>query len=310
MNKLLFPLSHSLELGKKIAELNGWEVGKSETVHFANSEIRTTVLSSVKDKNCVLVQATSNPTNEALIELLFMADSLRRGGAASIEAIIPYFGYARQNIQHRAGECVSAHVVINMLESLGIGKVSVVDIHDEGTGGIFQVPFANLSAYSELAPQIYQDLNLSAENEADCVIGSPDQGGVERARAFAKLFYKANPETDTIVVEKKRDLNAIHESKAVELFGNVKGKHVILVDDVATSGKTIMNAAKMCLDAGATAVSAAVVHADFAIGVPRLLEESLLTSFYTTNTIEKPLEDLSQYGKIKVVDISQIFNFK
>jgi len=307
MNTVVFPGTASTKLAQKVARLAGLELGKHEIVTFANSEIKVTIQSEVAGCEAVVLQSTANPTNRHLIELLFTVDALRRGGASQITAIIPYFGYARQNMQHRPGECVSLNVVVKMLEALSVDKVVTVDLHDEGSSSVFSIPFENISALPLLAQNIYQDLGLNEQTEADYLVGSPDQGGIERARIFANYFYSQKDHPETVVIEKKRNLDLAHESKAVEIFGEVKGKHLILVDDVSTSGKTIVNAAVLCLSKEAKSVLAAVVHPDFGLGVPKYLESSPLTHFYCTNTIETTLEDLARYPKIKQIEVAPLF---
>jgi len=307
LNPIVFPGTASPKLAQKLAELLSYELGKLEVVTFANSEIKVTIQSEITDREVIVVQSTSNPTNRNLVELMFTVDALRRQGARKITAIIPYFGYARQNMQHRAGECVSLNVVVKVLESLSVDKIITTDLHDEGSSSVFSIPFENKSALPLLAKKIYRDLGLSEENEAEFLVGSPDQGGIERARTFADHFYNAQNHPETITVEKKRNLDALHESKAVEIFGEVKGKNVILVDDVSTSGKTIVHAGEMCLAEGAKSVSAVVVHPDFALGVMEYLEKSPLRSFYTTNSIECPLQSLAPFVKIKTLEIAPLF---
>jgi len=307
LHPIVFPGTASPKLAEKFATLSGSDLGKLEIVTFANSEIKVTIQSEVTDREVIIIQSTCNPTNRNLVELLFTVDALRRCGAGAITTIIPYFGYARQNMQHRPGECVSLNVVVKMLEALSVDKIVTADLHDEGSASVFSIPFENKSALPLLAKEIYKDLDLSEQTEAEYLIGSPDQGGIERARTFAESFYTQSTHPETITVEKKRNLDALHESKAVEIFGEVKDKHIILVDDVSTSGKTIVHAAQMCLDQGAKSVSAVVVHPDFAQRVPEYLEKSPLKHFYTTNTIEITLEDLTPFTKIKRIEIAPIF---
>lgn len=303
---LVFGGTSSPHLSGQFALLNGWTLGKSKVTRFANSEIKVAIEQDVHDIDCYVVMSTSNPTDTHIIELAFTIDALRRSGAGEITCVVPYFGYARQNIQHLPGECVSAHVIINLLESLKVNKVIVVELHDEGTAGVFSIPFTSLSALPYLANFVYDDLKLSEALESTYAVASPDQGGIERARKFADVFYKSLKGFELITVEKKRNLANIHDSKAVELYGNVQGKDVILVDDIATSGGTIMHAADLCIEKGATAVYAVVVHPDFGIGIPAKIQASKLSTFYTTNSIEKTIEDLTKYPKIKVVNVSSI----
>lgn len=306
MKPIIFSGRASLGLAHKIALNNDLKQGELQINTFSNSEIKVRVLSEVKDTEVVVVQALSNPTNDNLMELVFIIDALNRQNVKSITLFIPYFGYARQNMQHLSGESVSMNVVARMLEAQNVSRIITLDIHDEGSTGIFNTGFTNLSSLPMLANYLYQEFSLNQKNEIDYVIVSPDQGGVERARTFANNFYKHHQNMDTVVVEKKRELSKMHISEAVEIFGDVKAKKVILVDDIATSGKTIINAAKLCLDNGATEVSAAVVHPDFGLGVPEIIQNSVLNRLFTTNSIEKPIEDLSKYTKIKIMDISAI----
>lgn len=306
MKPIIFSTSANAILAKKYAKLTDGVIGQLETVTFANSEIKVRIISEVENKETVIIHSIANPANRALVELLFMVDALKRQNAESVTVIIPYFGYARQNIQHLPGECVSLNVIVKTLEALRVDKVVTVDIHDEASSGIFSIPFQNLSALPFLADELKKVLKISASNEPDYVIASPDQGGVERARIFANHFYDNKNYPETVVVEKKRDLSKTHQSKAVAIFGEVKNKQVVLVDDVSTSGKTIINAAKLCLQAGAKKVLAVVVHADLATGVAKLLQQSQLEAFFTTNTIEQTVEDLKPYSKISVIDIAKV----
>ena len=161
-------------LAEKVAKELQTALSKYEVISFANSEIRVTIQDEVKDETCVVVQPTSNPTDTHLMELLFFADALKREGAEEIIGVVPYFGYARQNIQHRKGEAVSANVIINFLEIVGFTKIILFDIHDEATLGIFNIPVTHLSALPLLAAKIRKDLGST-----DSVIVSPDQAGVE-----------------------------------------------------------------------------------------------------------------------------------
>ena len=303
MKRLVFAGSASPNIARAIAHKLGYRLGKSEKTVFANSELKVTIFEKVEDANCVVVQSIVNPTNNNLVELLFTIDALKREGATKVILVIPYFGYARQDIQHLPGECVSVNVIIKALEALGSNKVITVDIHDEATAGVFTIPFRNVSVLPFIASLIREDLN---QDLSSVVVGSPDQGGIERARIFARALYGEIKEHDVITIEKKRTLTEVHKSKPLELFGTVKNKTVLLVDDVATSGGTVLQAADVCLEQGAINVIAAVVHADFALGVPKRIQKSSISRWYTTNTVEATQEDLSVYPKISVLDISSI----
>jgi ribose-phosphate pyrophosphokinase len=213
--------------------------------------------------------------------------------------IMPYFGYARQDIQHRAGESVSANVIIRFLESIGFHKIYTIDLHDEATEGVFSIPFKNLTALPILATKI-QDYLGSTE---DVAIVSPDQGGIERARKFGDAFFEGK-DFAMNVIEKKRNLEKIHESKALDLYGEVSGKIVILVDDLVTSGGTLVHAAQLCKDRGATKVLAAIVHHDFSEGTVKKLQDSPLEKFFTTDTILLKEED--KFDKLIEVSVAPL----
>jgi ribose-phosphate pyrophosphokinase len=309
MKQMVFSGRSCPKLAQAVIKHNRLRPGELESLTFANSEIKVRLLSKVKGNEVIIVQSITNPANDNLIELLFILDALVRENAKSVTLLIPYFGYSRQNLQHLPGECVSLNVVVRILEALGAGKIITVDIHDEASSGIFNIPFTNLSALPILAKQIRADLKINKDNESKFIIASPDQGGVERARTFAEHFYSRRDYPEIAVVEKKRDLTKIHQSKAVAIFGEVKKKQVILVDDVATSGRTIINAANLCLQAGAISVRAAVVHPDFGKGVPQKIQDSSFKSFYITNTIEAIQPNLKLFPKIKAVDIAKLLVF-
>lgn len=300
MFKLFSGTSH-LSLTQEVSKLLNIVIAKSEVVRFENSEIRVRISEDVKNTPCVLVQSTSNPTDTHLMELFFFSDALRRQEAKKVIAIIPYFGYARQDIQHRSGECVSANVVIRFLEAIGLYKVYVVNLHDEATEGVFSIPFKNIDAFPILASEIKRYLGNVTTDTVSVV--SPDHGGVERARKFSDVLF-GHQNHSIAVVEKKRDLQHIHESKALDLYGDVKGKTAILVDDMITSGGTLIHAAQLCLDRGAKQVMAAVVHHDFGPETPQLIQNSAILRFFTTNTIS--LKENQKFEKLHEVSTASL----
>lgn len=297
----LFSGTNSSDLTRKIAKISGIPIAKAEVVRFENSEVRVRITDKVKDQTCAVVQSTSDPTDANILELLFFCDALKRSGAKKVIAVVPYFGYARQNIQHREGEDVSSHVVIRLLETVGFDEVWTFDIHDEATQGVFSVPLKHLTALPLLAERIKEYL----KTDKDVAVASPDQGGVERARVFAQAFF-GNRKDELVVVEKKRDLEHIHKSEAVSLYGDVQNKTVILVDDIVTLGGTILNAAELCLAKGAKNVVAAVVHHDFAGGIWKRLQESKVEKFFTTDTINLPPEQ--KFTKLEETSVAEIIS--
>jgi ribose-phosphate pyrophosphokinase len=280
----LFSGTANPKLSQEVAGLLKIPLAEAEVVRFANSEVRVRIIDKVKNQTCIVIQPTSNPTDANLMELFLFCDSLRRLEAQKVIGIIPYFGYARQDIQHRMGECVSANVVIRFIESIGFYKIYTVDLHDEATEGVFSIPFRNISVLRLLADRMKKYVGANFNSPEHITIVSPDQGGIERARKFGEYFFNTS-DFPMAVIEKKRDLVNIHQSHPLDLYGNVKGKTAILVDDMVISGSTLIPAIKLCLDHGARNVLAAIAHHDFSEKAPKIIQESPLEKFFTTNTI-------------------------
>ncbi len=297
----LFSGTANPDLTQEVAQLLRTTIAVSEVIRFENSEIRVRIVDEVKNDIAVLIQSTSNPTDTHLMELFFFSDALRRQEAKKVIAIIPYFGYARQDVQHRNGECVSANVVIRFLEAIGLSKVYVVNLHDEATEGVFSIPFKNINAFPLLAKSIKKHIpTLSTQTVA---VVSPDHGGVERARKFSDELFGHTDHT-IAVVEKKRDLEHIHKSRALDLYGDVSNKTVILVDDIATSAGTLIHAAELCMQKGANRVFGAVVHHDFGSDAPVKIQNSPIDLFFTTNTI--PIKPQQRFEKLMEVSIAPL----
>jgi ribose-phosphate pyrophosphokinase len=297
--KLFSGSAHPI-LSQEVSKLLKIPLSKSEVIQFGNSEIKVTIQENVKDQVCTVIQPTSNPTDTHIMELIFFCDALKRNGAKKVIGIIPYFGYARQNIQHRKGECVSVNVVIRFLETIGFGEIIAFDLHDEGTSGIFSIPFTNMTSLELIAEEIKQYLKADFKH---AFVVSPDQGGVERAQDFADYLFNKQ-EYSIGIIEKKRNLSKIHESKALGLFGDVKGKTVILVDDVITSGGTLIHAAELCKKKGAKKVIAAIAHHDFMEGAAERLENSTIDAIFCSNSIE--LKKKQKFPKLYEVSIAPL----
>lgn len=298
----LFSGSANPKLSEEVSKLLSIPISKSEVTRFDNSEIRVTIQEKVKDDVCVIIQPTANPTDTHLMELFFFADALRRMEAKKIIAFIPYFGYARQNREHRVGESVSVNVVIRFFETIGFSQVYTFDLHDDGTEGIFSIPFKNFSTFSILGREVAHYLKNNKNTEEVAVV-SPDQGGVERAQIFAENFFHSN-KVDIAVIEKRRNLDKIHQSKALNLYGKVRNKTCILVDDIITSGGTLVHAAEFCLKRGAKRVLACVVHHDFSPNAEKILSGSPLEKIFMSNTIFlKPEQKFSKLREISIAPL-------
>lgn len=271
-------------LSKKVADILKLPIAKSEVVRFDNSEVRVRIEENVKNKICVVIQSTANPTDTNLMELMFFCDALKRQEADKVIGILPYFAYARQDIQHRTGECVSANVIIRFLKTIGFDKIYTFDLHDDSTGGVFSIPFKNLSALPILANDVKDYLKQKKPEPDKIAIVSPDQGGIERARKFGESFF-GHSFFSVEVIEKKRDRNVVALSRALYLYGKVKDKTAIIVDDIVTSAGTLVNASDLCIKNGANKILAVIVHHDFGKSAPERISQSAIEKIFTTDTI-------------------------
>jgi ribose-phosphate pyrophosphokinase len=290
-------------LSKEVADILSIPISKATITNFVNSEIKVRIEEDVRNEVCVVIQPTSNPTNSSVMELCFFCDALRRQEARKVVGVIPYFGYAKQNIQHVDGECVSVNVVIKFLEALGFYKIYTFDLHDEATGGVFSIPFKNISALPFLAEQVKKDMLSNGVSLDDVVVVSPDQGAVEKVRSFGTTFYGTNKFHEA-VIEKQRNQYVQNQTQTLDLYGDVKDKHALIIDDMVVSGGTLIHAIDLCLERGAKSVSVAVVHHDFTEGTVDKLQKSAAGKFYTTNTIL--LRPEQKFDKLKEFSIAPL----
>ncbi|MCL4364207.1 ribose-phosphate pyrophosphokinase [Patescibacteria group bacterium] len=298
----LFSGSANPRLSDLVSKLLKVPLSKSEIIRFDNSEVRVAIKEKVKDATCIVIQPTSNPTDTHLMELFFFADALKRNGAKEIIAFIPYFGYARQNREHLNGEAVSVNVVIRFLEAIGFDAVYTISLHDEGTEGIFSITFKNLNAFNILGREVAHYLKNN-KNTEEVAIVSPDQGGVERAQIFAEHFFHSN-KVDIAVIEKRRNLQKIHQSKALNLYGKVRNKTCIIVDDIITSGGTLVHAADFCLKRGAKRVLACIVHHDFSPNAKEILSKSRIEKIFMSDSIAlRPEQKFRQLEEISIAPL-------
>jgi len=306
----IFSGSAHPQLSLRVAKLLHSPLSAAEITHFDNSEVKVTIKEDVKNKICFIIQPTCNPTDTHLMELFFFCDALKRQEAKKVIGVIPYFGYARQDIQHRPGECISVNVIIRFLETIGFDKIYTVDLHDAATEGVFSIPFKNLSALPILADAVKKYLfdkklaNAGNLIEKTAII-SPDQGGIERTRKFSSHFYRGEKGDFSLsLIEKKRNLTIAHQSQALDLYGDVKNKIAIIVDDIITSGTTLLNAAKLCFKKGAKKVIAVVVHHDLSPKASPLIQNSPIELIFTTDSI--PFKNFDQSIKFKEISLAKI----
>ncbi|WP_321468705.1 ribose-phosphate pyrophosphokinase [Halarcobacter sp.] len=243
----LFSGTANPEFAKKVSQYLNMNVGGASIQKFSDGEISVQIHESVRGQDVFIVQPTCAPTNDHLMELLIMVDALKRSSAKSISAVMPYFGYARQDRKAAPRVPISAKLVADMLETAGIDRVITIDLHAAQIQGFFNIPVDNL--YGSV---LFVDY-LRAKNLPNPIIASPDIGGVARARSYAnKLGY------DLVIVDKRREKANVAE--VMNIIGEVEGKDVILVDDMVDTAGTLVKAAEVLKQRGATSVMACCTH--------------------------------------------------
>ncbi len=287
---IIYGLSASKEIAKKVSEITGITLGEVETKQFADGEIFVDIKTSSRNKSAFIIQSTNCPANDKLMELLLVIDALKRSSVGEVNLIVPYFGYARQDRKVNGRQAISAKLVANMLTMAGADRIITLDIHADQIAGFFDIPFDNLKAYGMLAQGID---NLNIENP---VVVSPDHGGVVRARSLAKLI-----DAPLAVIDKRR--TAHNEAEAQFILGDVAGKAAVIFDDMVDTGGTVATAVNKLLEEGATEVYLAVSHAVLSskdgVTAVQKLRDAGIKKIITTNSIARDADDL-----IEVIDIS------
>jgi len=246
---------------------------KANIRRFADQEVFVEILENVRGEDVFVVQSTSFPANDHLMELLVAIDALRRGSARRITAVLPYYGYARQDRKSGPRTPISAKLVANLITQAGADRVVTVDLHAGQIQGFFDIPLDNLYT----APAFVKDMR-ERFNGADLVMVSPDVGGVVRARAIAKRL-----EADLAIIDKRRERAGV--SEVMNIIGDVKGRTCVLVDDIVDSAGTLCNAAQALADEGAKEVWAYVVHGVLSGGAVQRVAASPLKELVLTDTI-------------------------
>ncbi len=285
----IFSTSTSKELAKKIAKAYGIPLGKMELQRFKDGEFKPSFQESIRGKRVFLIGSTFSPSDN-LMELLLMIDAAKRASALYINAVIPYFGWARQERKDEPRVPIAAKLVANMLEAAGASRVITMDLHADPIQGFFEIPVDHLYSSTIFVPYI-QNLNLD-----NLVIASPDMGGSKRAYAYSKFLN-----SDVVICYKQRKkANIIGK---MELIGDVKGKNVVLVDDIIDTGGTLIKATDLMLEKGAKSVRAIATHALLSNNAQERIAGSKLKELVVTDTI--PRKILSK--KIKVLTCAPLF---
>ena len=292
-NKLrIFTGNANPDLAREIAAYLGTTVGDSVVNRFNNGEIQVMINESVRGKDIFIVQPTCGPiVNDNVMELLIMADAFKRASANHITAVIPYYGYARQDRKARGREPITAKLMADLLETAGITRVVTIDLHAAQIQGFFNIPFDHMPGGPLLAEYIKE------KNLDNIVVVSPDLGGVSRARGFAEILN-----APMAIIDKRRPEPGV--AKVMNLIGNVEGKNCIMVDDMVDTAGSLTEGARALKKFGANEIYACCTHPILTDPALSRIAQSDITELVVTNTI--PLAPSKKHPKIKVLSIAPI----
>jgi ribose-phosphate pyrophosphokinase len=290
---MVFTGNASPRLAQDVVRQLNISLGRAIVGKFSDGEVMVELLENVRGKDVFVLQSTCAPTNDNLMELLVMVDALRRSSAARVTAAIPYFGYARQDRRPRSARvAISAKVVANMLTSVGVSRVLTMDLHADQIQGFFDMPVDNVYAAPVLLGDVWK------QNYQDLIVVSPDVGGVVRARALAKRM-----ESDLAIIDKRRPKANVAE--VMNVIGEVKDRTCVIMDDMVDTAGTLVKAAQVLKEEGATKVVAYCTHAVLSGGAVQRIATSDLDELVVTDTI--PLsEEGRACGKIRQLSIAAL----
>ena len=290
----IFAGSASKQLTTEIVEILGVKLGKIELGKFSDGEIKVEILENVRGHETYIIQSTCAPSNANLMELMLITDALKRSSASKITAIIPYYGYARQDRRERSARVpISAKVIADMMNTVGVDRVLTVDLHSESIQGFFDMPADNVYATKIM----HDDIKSRSSNDEPILVVSPDAGGVVRARALAKFLGQS----DLAIIDKRRA--TANESEVMNIIGDVAGKCCIVPDDMIDTAGTLCNAAQALKDAGAAKVKAYITHPVLSGPAIERISNSSIDELVVTNSI--PLSpEAEKCSKIRVISLA------
>jgi len=289
-NTVLFTGNANPALAREIAQTLGVELGKAKVARFSDGEVDVEIQQNVRARDVFVVQPTCAPTNEFLMELLIMVDAFKRASARRITAVIPYFGYARQDRRPRSTRVpISAKVVANLLETVGVERLLTMDLHADQIQGFFDIPVDNIYA----SPVLLSDVKSKAY--PNLVVVSPDVGGVVRARALAKQLG-----SDLAIIDKRRA--AANVSEVMHVIGDIEGRNCVIMDDMIDTAGTLVKAAEVLKERGANRVYAYCTHPVFSGPAIERIASSQLDEVVITNTIalSKPAQGCKKIRQLSV----------
>lgn len=290
-NFKMFSLNSNRKLANEIADVLGCELGNCSITRFSDGEIHIHIEESVRGNEVFVVQSTSEPTNEHILELLIMIDALKRASAKMINIVIPYYSYARQDRKARSREPITAKLIANLLETSGSTRVLTMDFHAPQTQGFFDIPVDHLSGIPILA-DYFKEKALE-----DVVVVAPHNGGVVRARKLAGVLN-----APIALIDRRRPEHDV--SDIMHIIGNISGKNAIIVDDLIDTAETLTTGANALMEEGAKAVYACATHAVFSGDAIERIQSSAIKELVVTNTIHIPEE--KQIEKITCLSVAPL----
>lgn len=289
----IFSLNSNEPLAASIAKEMGVELGKSSVKHFSDGEIQISIEESIRGCDVFIVQSTSAPVNENLMELLIMVDAVKRASARTVNVVMPYYGYARQDRKARSREPITAKLVANLLETAGATRVVLLDLHAPQIQGFFDILIDHLVA----VPLISDYFSEKGLNPEDIVVVSPDHGGVTRARKMAERL-----KAPIAIIDKRRPKPNVAE--VMNIVGNVEGKVCILIDDIIDTAGTITIGAEALVKAGAKEVYASCTHPVLSGPAIERIDKSVIKELVITDSIQLPEE--KKIAKIHQLSVSKL----
>lgn len=285
----------NLPLAKNIAEILGKDVDETVTV-FSDGERRIIIPENLRKRDVFIIQPTCPPVDANIMELLLIIDAAKRSSANEVSAVIPYFGYSRQDRKDRPRVPISASLVARLIEFAGADRIVTVDIHSEQEPGFVEIPWDVLYGSYTFLPELKKNFP-----DGNLVIASPDKGGVPKAAFYADLLNASG----VAIVYKERDVMKRNESKVLDMIGDVEGKDVLIVDDMIDTAGTICDAAKLFKEKGAKSVSAAATHGIFSGAAPERIKEADLDKIFITDTV--PIrKEMLENPKLTVVSVAKL----
>ena len=290
---MLFSGNATPELSKKVSDYLSVPLGDASVGRFSDGEIAVDIVENVRGQDVFVLQSTCEPTNDNLMELVVMCDALRRASASRITAVVPYFGYARQDRRPRSARVpITAKVVADIMVGVGIDRVLTVDLHADQIQGFFDVAVDNIYATTVMLDDIQR------KQPQDVVVVSPDIGGVVRARAMAKQL-----DSDLAIIDKRRP--GPNQAEVMNIIGEISGRTCLIVDDIVDTAGTLCNAAKALKDQGANAVIAYCTHPVLSGRALENLKDSALDELVVTDSIPIP-NSIMGTGRVRVITIAEL----